>query len=653
MAGLDCENAGVVIVDCDQRPGKDGTEVFQKLCNELKIDLECVPQVETPSSGYHYYFRAVPGISVSNSASVLGPGVDVRGTGGYVIAAGSVRADGKAYKPHNPADLPAFIARVRARDLPQFPLALVMRLNARSRTNVVQFRGAQGEERSSLSQAAVQANAKCAWRLEEACARVASAPDGARNDTLNREAFIAGMRAHFETLSDVAEQLTNAAKQAGLADDEIARTITGALARGTCVKNGGGDFERTDEGSIKRTFKNAMIALNELGILARRNTFSDKIIISNVSGASLLPRDYEGAFTDNAASFIRNRVQEVLGFDPGKEHLHDAVAALAEDGRFDPVNEWLDPLVWDGVPRLDKWLPVVTGAPSDPLFEGVGKTIITAMVMRARHPGSKFDACPVFEGEQGCGKSSLARALGSGPGEAYFTDAPGLIGMENKARAELLSGKWIVELAELSGMGRAETEGVKAFLSQSADQYRPAYGRNAKEQPRTCIFVATTNAQAYLPDSTGNRRLIPVPCKKIDLPKFMADRDQLFAEAVQVVAAATPPQAARGRPLPHSVAMQFGLDPNLWQAAAALADARRVTDPIEDVLPSVVSDLERNARTLPNGQKFIASSDLRATLQLNLNMVVRNNGLATWMKVLGWEQKKAGSGTSQVRGYAK
>jgi hypothetical protein len=333
--------------------------------------------------------------------------------------------------------------------------------------------------------------------------------------------------------------------------------------------------------------------------------------------------------------------------------LHDAVAALAEDGRFDPVNGWLDSLLWDGIPRLDKWLPAVTGAPSDPLFESAGKMLLASMVMRARYPGSKSDACLVFEGDQGCGKSSLACALSSGPGDAYFTDAPGLIAMDNKARAELLAGKWVIELAELSGMGKAETEAVKAFLSQSSDQYRPAYARNAVERPRTCVFVATTNAQAYLPDSTGNRRYIPVPCKKIDLAKFMADRDQLFAEAVQMVAAATASRAARGRPLPHSLAVQFGLDPKLWQVAAALADARRVTDPIEDVLPSVVEELERKAKTLASGQKFIASSELRTNLQLRLNMVVRNNGLATWMKQLGWEQKKAGSGTGQVRGYSK
>ncbi len=261
----------------------------------------------------------------------------------------------------------------------------------------------------------------------------------------------------------------------------------------------------------------------------------------------------------------------------------------------------------------------------------------------------------VLEGSQGCGKSSLARELAAGAGEAYFSDAPGLIAMENKARAELLAGKWLVELAELSGMWRSEAEGVKAFLSQPSDQYRPAYAAVAVDRPRTCVFVATTNAETYLTDSTGNRRFLPVPCKNISLGAFIAERDQLFAEAAHIVngAANSIVGITRGKALPHALAMKFGLDPQHWPAAQTLADGRRVTDPIEDVLPLVVEDLEKSATTLPGGQKFIPSSELRAQLQMRLNSPIRNNGLGTWMKALGWSGTKAGSGAKQMRGYAK
>jgi predicted P-loop ATPase len=414
-------------------------------------------------------------------------------------------------------------------------------------------------------------------------------------------------------------------------------------------------FERTAQGDVKRTFKNAVIALTELGIDARRNTFSDKIILSNSAGKSVLSDEHQGLLSDNALSLIRHRIQDQLGFDPGKDHLIDGIKAMAEDARFNPVDKWLGSLGWDGTPRVNDWLTKYIGAPATPLSSAVGRAILCSMVMRARHPGSKADLCPVFEGDQGCGKSSLIRALASGPGESYFCDAPGLIAMDNKARAELLAGKWVVELAELSGLAKSEIEGVKAFLSQSTDQYRPAYGTVAVDRPRTCIFIASTNAETYLPDASGNRRFVPVPCKKVDLDGFVSVRDQLFAEAVHIfkatVGTGTPIKSAH--PLPHSLSVKCGLDATYWNAAAALADTRRLTDPVEDVLPDVVADLEKSAEVLPSGQTFITSSTLLSSLRLRLHGPVRNNGLATWMKALGWSAAKKGSGSQQVRGYIK
>ena len=65
--------------------------------------------MRTPSGGLHYYF-SYRHDDVRNSAGRLGPGLDVRGRGGYVVAPPSVLRNGHAYKwlrdMGNLADLP-------------------------------------------------------------------------------------------------------------------------------------------------------------------------------------------------------------------------------------------------------------------------------------------------------------------------------------------------------------------------------------------------------------------------------------------------------------------------------------------------------------------------------------------------------------------
>src|SRR5262249_15529618 len=59
------------------------------------------------SGGEHILFRHVTGLR--NSASKVGPGIDVRGDGGYIIAPPSSHASGRRYTwsvDHHPLDTP-------------------------------------------------------------------------------------------------------------------------------------------------------------------------------------------------------------------------------------------------------------------------------------------------------------------------------------------------------------------------------------------------------------------------------------------------------------------------------------------------------------------------------------------------------------------
>ena len=110
-AGESCYNIGVatgksglVVIDLDggrgDRPPEqfagahDGHDVLAMLADAAGAEMPSRTYTVTTPSGCHLYFRTPSGISFRNSAGLLGWRVDSRASGGYVVAAGSVREQG-------------------------------------------------------------------------------------------------------------------------------------------------------------------------------------------------------------------------------------------------------------------------------------------------------------------------------------------------------------------------------------------------------------------------------------------------------------------------------------------------------------------------------------------------------------------------------
>ena len=210
--------------------------------------------------------------------------------------------------------------------------------------------------------------------------------------------------------------------------------------------------------------------------------------------------------------------------------LQRGVALAADANRYHEVRDYLNAIKWDGIPRLNCWLYAYLGAEQNEYATLVGTKYLVgavARIMRSPLP-VKMDNVLILEGAQGAGKSSAFKALFS----PWFTDAAFEIGSTDGY--QIIRGMWGVELAELDGFNRAEASKSKAFFSREQDRYRNPYGRKPVNVVRQCVFGGTVNHATYLKDDSGNRRYWPVTIGNIDIAELTADRDQLWAEAVQL-----------------------------------------------------------------------------------------------------------------------
>ena len=214
--------------------------------------------------------------------------------------------------------------------------------------------------------------------------------------------------------------------------------------------------------------------------------------------------------------------------------IDDAFALDFEKNQYHPIQEYLKGLSWDGSPRVDTLLIDYFGAEDTPYTRAIIRKTLAAAVARVFQPGIKFDTALVIVGPQGSYKSTFVKKLG----RDWFSDT--FTTVQGKEAFEQIQGAWIVEMAELSGLKKAEVEAIKHYISKREDSFRPAYGRVVETYKRQCVFFGTTNSQDFLHDPSGNRRFLPVDVNTARITKSviedMTDEevDQIWAEAYQI-----------------------------------------------------------------------------------------------------------------------
>jgi hypothetical protein len=192
----------------------DSPDGWHGLRHLLGGALPAGPQVRTGGGGWHFWFRTM---GYGNRVHLL-PGVDWRGAGGYVLAPPSRHVSGATYHwvvrpaaepPSGPAALRDLIA---GPDPPDSP-------------------GGRGHHRLGVI---AHPDRYAAVALAAEADRVARAPVGTRNDTLNRAAFALGrlVGAGLLDTATVTRELIAAGRWAGLGRAETTRTIRSGLGAG-------------------------------------------------------------------------------------------------------------------------------------------------------------------------------------------------------------------------------------------------------------------------------------------------------------------------------------------------------------------------------------------------------------------------------------
>jgi hypothetical protein len=220
--GISCGPAQLLVVDLDgsgDPPPEwagavDGRAVFTELARRADADLAATFTVGTPSGGEHRYYSVATRQAARSTAGTLGWHVDTRGTGGYVLAAGSVLRGRRYYRvldPTPPVPAPAWL------------LDLLTPPPVRSEPVVL-----PAARRPAYGQAALDGETRLVRR----------ARPGTRNAVLFRAAVRLGTLAAAGVLnsSDVHDQLHAAASVHFGTDDftatEADRTITNGLRYG-------------------------------------------------------------------------------------------------------------------------------------------------------------------------------------------------------------------------------------------------------------------------------------------------------------------------------------------------------------------------------------------------------------------------------------
>jgi len=307
-------------------------------------------------------------------------------------------------------------------------------------------------------------------------------------------------------------------------------------------------------------------------------------------------------------------------FRPARDILEEHLRGYLRDRSYHPVKDWIEDVAWDGEDRIEPLfatLKLRDHVDRDLALVQVRKWLVSAVAALYEAGGVKAEHVLVLVGPQACRKTTWITGLAPG-----FVRQGVHIDPDNKDSIRQATTTWIAELGEMrSSVSRADTERLKAFLSQTVDIYRPPYGRYDEKHPRRTVFAGSENNRDFLRDPTGNRRFWVIEVEHCDTDHGI-DMQQVWAQAKDM----------------YDKKEKWHLDPEDEAKVRIVNEGHMASDPMED---AIEAHFESDPKT------WTPQNEIKVAIEGELGRWSQREGramtavLGRWADRLGLKRRKS------------
>jgi hypothetical protein len=242
-----------IVLDADRHPANaDGVQALADL-NKQHGAFDPHPVTQTAGGGFHHIFRQPSGIELGNETGDLPKGIDIRGKGGFIVAPGAVRPDGKEWKPYPRS--PLLSEALQANSIPEVPGWLVQLVRPATCARGREAPSDPADEHAKQKAGGDDASSRRGHRYAEAALhnqanKLRGTKPGGRNNRLYKCAFHMGTMVARGWISStaVSSSLLGACEDNGLITEDgrpsVETTFNSGLQGG--LKNPHGDLSGTN-----------------------------------------------------------------------------------------------------------------------------------------------------------------------------------------------------------------------------------------------------------------------------------------------------------------------------------------------------------------------------------------------------------------------